>query len=216
MPTCKKVAERLGSEERLALLVNNAGFGTRGRFWETDLAGQEKMHQLHVTATMHLSHAALRRMVPSDFGGIVNVASVSSFVRSPGTTSYSATKAWMAAFTEGLYLELRAVRSNVVVQALCPGFTYSEFHESMGGDQERSLGPSWWLTAEEVVEASLEGLRNRKLFVIPGWRYRIAMGILTRLPVTVRLKVESMSNATRRRQLPIDVDTRKQISGDDE
>ena len=211
-----KVAEKLAGQSRLALLVNNAGFGSRGRFWEADLAGQEKMHQLHVMATVRLSHAALRSMVAADFGGIVNVASVSSFVRSPGTTSYSATKAWMAAFSEGLYLELRAVHSNVVVQALCPGFTYSEFHEAMGGDRQRPMGPGWWLTAEEVVDASIDGLRKRKLFVIPGWRYRLATGILTRLPVSVRLAVESLGDATRRRQLPVDVETNKQLSKNDE
>ena len=207
-----KVAERLANEVRLALLVNNAGFGTRGRFWEADLGSQEKMHQLHVTATMRLSHAALRKMVPADFGGIVNVASISSFVRSPGTTSYSATKAWMSAFTEGLFLELGAVHSNVVVQALCPGFTYSEFHDAMEGDRQRPMSPCWWLTAEEVVDASIDGLRNRKLFVIPGWRYKIATAILTRLPVSVRLKVESMGNSTRRRQLPVTVEKANQIS----
>src|SRR5205085_1893673 len=99
-----------------------AGFGTKGRFWEAELDGQDRMHRLHVLATMRLTHAALRNMVPRDFGGIINVASVAAFVRSSGSTSYSATKSWMTAFTEGLYLELRSSGSNVAVQALCPGF----------------------------------------------------------------------------------------------
>ncbi len=59
-----KTAERIGREERLVLLVNNAGFGTKGRFWQAPLEGQERMHRLHVMATMRLTHAALRNMVP--------------------------------------------------------------------------------------------------------------------------------------------------------
>ncbi len=208
-------ADRLGIERRLALLINNAGFGLKGRFWEADLADQEQMHKLHVMATMRLTHAALRNMVQLDFGGIVNVASVSSFVRSPGTTSYSATKAWMTAFTEGLHLELRGVHSNVVVQALCPGFTYSEFHETMGASRYRIAGPAWWLTAEEVVDASIEGLRRRKLFVVPGWRYKLLTALLPRLPVGLRTGVEMAAVRVKPRVIPVSIDSRKQIESED-
>ena len=75
-----------------------------------------------------------------------------------GAVSYSATKSWMTVFTEGLYLELKSVGSNVTVQALCPGFTYSEFHEVMGVDRLRMAPRSFWMRAEDVVDASLEGL----------------------------------------------------------
>ncbi len=210
-----RVAERLSAQQRFALLVNNAGFGTRGRFWEADLPSQERMHKLHIGATLRLTHAALRNMVRHDFGGIVNVASVSSFLRSPGTTSYSATKAWMTAFTEGLYLELKNARSNVVVQALCPGFTYSEFQEAMGVSRQQTLGPAWWLTSEEVVDASIDGLRRRKLFVVPGWRYKLVTALVSRLPVPLRTQIESIGGPARSRELPIQVNARKRIASDD-
>jgi len=209
------VAERIGSQGRLALLINNAGFGTKGRFWEANLAGQEQMHKLHVMATMRLTHAALRNMVPSDFGGLINVASVSSFVRSPGTTSYSATKAWMTAFTEGLYIELKEMRSNVVVQALCPGFTYSEFHESMGANRYRIAGPAWWHSAEEVVDSSIDGLQRRKLFVVPGWRYKLLTAILPKLPVSLRTGFESAAGRAQLRQIPVNVGSQKQLGGEE-
>ena len=209
------VAARLSGETRLALLVNNAGFGTKGRFWETSIESQEQMHRLHVLATLRLTYAALQNMVRSDFGGIVNVASVSSFVRSPGTTSYSATKAWMTAFTEGLYIELRGVRSNVTVQALCPGFTYSEFQSAMGTERYRLAGPSWWLTAEEVVDASIEGLRRRKLFVVPGWRYKLALAMLTKLPTPLRLGVEAATGRARLREIPVNVAPQKDLPDGD-
>ena len=184
------VAERIGAESRLALLINNAGFGTKGRFWQSPLELQEQMHKLHVMATVHLTHAALNNMVPRDFGGIVNVASVAAFVRSAGSVSYCATKSWMSVFTESLYLELKGLRSNVIVQALCPGFTYSEFHDAAGLDRGRMAPPSFWMSADQIVEASLNGLRRRKLFVIPGWRYRVLTAIVSKLPASARVAFE--------------------------
>ncbi len=187
----ESVASRIRGESRLALLVNNAGFGTKGLFWEADLASQERMHRLHVMATVRLTHAVLRNMIARDFGGIINVASVSAFLRSPGSVSYGATKSWMTVFTEGLYLELKNARSNVTVQALCPGFTYSEFHDTMAVSRSRLAGPKFWMSAEAVVDASLDGLRRRKLFVIPGWRYRLLTTVLSKLPTAARLGVEA-------------------------
>jgi uncharacterized protein len=210
-----KVAARLESDARLSLLVNNAGFGTRGRFWETDLASQEQMHKLHVMATVRLTHAALRNMTKADFGAIINVASVSAFIRSNGATSYSATKAWMTAFTEGLHVELRSVRSSVVVQALCPGFTYSEFHDVMHIDRPQMAGSGWWATADDVVDASLEGLERRKLFVVPGWRYKVLTAIISKLPLPARIAVEMASPRVKARQSPVRLDARKQLEGKD-
>src|SRR5436305_9324571 len=122
-------AKAIADEGNLVLLINNAGFGTKGRFWQKPYSEEEAMYRVHVRATLRLTHAALQGMVARDRGGIINVASVAAFVRNVGTVSYSATKSWMTVFTEGLYLELKSVGSNVSVQALCPGFTYSEFHE---------------------------------------------------------------------------------------
>jgi len=193
------LADRLAGEPRLALLVNNAGFGTTDRFWEAPLEGQERMHKLHVMATVRLTHAVLGNMVARDEGAVVNVSSVAAFVRNARSVSYCATKSWMAVFTEALQLELRSVSSKVAVQALCPGFTYSEFHDVVGIDR-RGLAPSaFWHTAEQVVEASLKGLRRGKLFVIPGWRYRVLTSILTKLPTGWRLAFESAASKARGR-----------------
>jgi len=191
------VAEHIAAESRLVLLVNNAGFGAKGRFWQAPLERQEAMHRLHVMATVRLTHAALRNLVPQDRGGIINVASVSAFVRNAGSVSYAATKSWMTAFTEGLYLELRGLPSNVTVQALCPGFTYSEFHDNLHVGRERLAGSKFWMSAEDVVNASIEGLRRRKLIVIPGWRYRVLVGLLTKLPTGARLAIESLTSSRR-------------------
>ena len=186
-----KVAERLGNEKRLALLVNNAGFGTTGRFWEASLESQEKMHQVHVMATMRLTYAALNNLVPRNTGGVINVSSVSAYVRVPGSVSYAATKTWINAFTEGLALELKGMGSQVVVQALCPGYTYSDFQKTMGVQEAGFRGGPMWMSAEYVVEQSLEGLRSGKLFVIPGWRYRLITAVISKLPSALRVQVEA-------------------------
>ena len=144
-----RAAERLAHEPLLTLLVNNAGFGTKGRFWEAPLETQEQMHKLHVMATVRLTHAALNNMVTRDLGGIVNVSSVAAYIRSQGSVSYCATKTWMSVFTEGLYLDLKGAGSSIVVQALCPGFTYSEFHDTMELSRERLAPRAFWMTAEQ-------------------------------------------------------------------
>jgi short-subunit dehydrogenase len=186
-----RVAERIAAEPELALLVNNAGFGGRGLFWESELGDAERMHRLHVMATVRLCHAALSAMVPRDAGAIINVASVASFIRRVGSSNYAATKSWMAVFTEGLYLDLKSKGSRVSVQALCPGFTYSEFHDRMKVDRKTLAPAAFWLTAEDVVDASLRGLISRKLFVIPSRRYRYLTAVFTKLPVWLRLAIES-------------------------
>ena len=181
----KLVEDRIAAAEDLELLVNNAGFGVTGRFWEADIEGQDRMHRLHVDATVRLTHAALRGMVARGKGGVINVSSVAGFVQSPGSTSYGATKRWMNAFTEGLYLELKSAGSPVKVQALCPGFTYSEFHDVAGMDRNL-IAKSLWLRAEDVVEASLRGLDRGDLFVIPGWRYKFLVHLLAIVPDSLR------------------------------
>src|SRR4051794_37811116 len=161
------VEARIAAEPTLELLVNNAGFGTKGLYWETPLEAQERMHQLHVMATMRLTRAALAAMVPRARGGVINVSSVAGFGQSPNNVSYCSTKAWMNSFTEGLDLELRGAGSPVRVQALCPGFTVTEFHDAMG--MSRDGIPGWlWMRAEDVVDQSLRGLAKGKAFVIPG------------------------------------------------
>jgi short-subunit dehydrogenase len=197
----ESAAKVVTDEPNLVLLINNAGFGSKGRFWEKPYEWEEKMHRVHITATLRLSHAALQNMVAKDRGAIINVASVAAFVRNVGAVSYSATKSWMTVFTEGLYLELKSVGSNVVVQALCPGFTYSEFHDVMGVDRPRMAPRQLWMRAEDVVDASLAGLARGQLFVIPGWRYRLLTAFLSKLPSKLRVGVELLSGRSRSRQL---------------
>src|SRR5579864_3024376 len=132
-------AARIQETADLGLLVNNAGFGTLGYFFDADPHVQEQMHRLHVLATMRLSHAALANLVPRAIAGtgIINVSSVAAYGASPQNVSYCATKTWMNRFSEGLAIELGAKSSPVTVQALCPGFTLTGFQDVMPMNRSR-------------------------------------------------------------------------------
>jgi short-subunit dehydrogenase len=179
----ESVAERIRQDSRLGLLVNNAGFGTNGYFFEADAESQVQMHLLHVVAATRLTHAALANLVPraQPGTGVIQVSSVAAFGSSPMNVSYCATKAWMNRLTEGLAIELGGRGSPVTVQALCPGFTLSEFHDVLGMDRSRI--PSWlWMPPDFVVEESLRAFARRELIVIPGWRYKLAAAFLRAIP----------------------------------
>lgn len=181
----RRVEDRITAEPQLEILINNAGFGSLGNFIEADLEIQDRMHRLHITAIMRLSHAALRGMIQRRSGSIVNVSSVAAFLHNPQSVSYGATKAWINSFTESLYVELKSIGSSVKVQALCPGFTISEFHEVLGISRE-AIPRSLWMSAEEVVDTSLRALERNELIVIPGWKYRFFVRLNRWLPQTLR------------------------------
>jgi hypothetical protein len=184
----KLVEDRIAAAPNLQLLVNNAGFGTRGRFFEIPVDSQDQMHRLHVMATMRLTHAALRAMVPRAKGAVINVSSVAAFGQSPQNVSYCSTKAWMNSFTQGLHLELKGAGSPVEVQALCPGFTVSEFHDAAGIDP-RTI-PSWlWMRADDVVDASLRGLARGKPIVVPGGIYKLTVMLESWVPERLRTAI---------------------------
>jgi short-subunit dehydrogenase len=197
----ERLALRLESSTDLELLINNAGFGTKGLFWETDYGRQVEMHKLHVMAPLRLTRAALSGMVKRNLGAVINVASVAAFFRSPANVGYCASKGWMIDFSEALYLELKSARSAVKVQALCPGFTYTEFHDTMRVSRD-PIPKSLWMPADFVVEESLRGLERGKLYVIPGWRYKLMVAIGTRLPIGLKLAIQARSPHTRGRTSP--------------
>jgi short-subunit dehydrogenase len=175
-----RVAARVRESAELTLLVNNAGFGTLGSLATAPAEQQERMIRLHVLTPMRLTQAALPGLLERRRGAVVNVSSVASFIYSPGNVNYCATKAYLTSFSEGLATELRG--TGVQVQALCPGFTRSEFHQRMGEDG--GLRPRFmWLTAPGVVRASLAQLDRRGAVVcVPGLGYKLLVGMIRHLP----------------------------------
>ena len=174
-----RLAEKIAASPRLAILVNNAGFGTRGRLAEVDSGTQAAMVRLHTLAPLRLTQAAVPVMLRNRAGAVVNVSSVASFVFSAGNANYCATKAYLTTFSEGLAAELAG--TGVQAQALCPGFTRTEFHSRMA-EPDRLPGFAW-LSAEAVVGHSLRCLdRGGPTVCIPGLRFRLLVGIIRLTP----------------------------------
>lgn len=163
-----QVAAYIAGLPRLDLLVNNAGFGIGGAFAAADVAGQAEMLNLHMVAPMRLSHAALPGMIARRSGGIINVASLAAFMALPGNINYCATKGYLVSFSQGLAAEVR--RHGVRVQALCPGFTVTEFHDrpDQGGFDRRRIPRFAWGRADAVVADALRGLARGQVICVPG------------------------------------------------
>ncbi len=176
----RSVANRISQMQRLDILVNNAGFGSKGKLVNRPVAEQATMLELHVMAPMLLTRAALPGMTARNGGTIINVASVASFIYSAGNVNYCATKAYLRVFTEGLATEL--IGTGVHVQALCPGFTRTEFHERAAIDM-KSTPAFLWLDAGRVVDDSLaQAARRGQTVCIPSIRYKTIVLLIRYLP----------------------------------
>jgi uncharacterized protein len=170
------------------LLVNNAGIGMRGKFWETPLADQERMFHLNCTAVLRLSHAALAAMVPRGRGDIVVVSSVSGFA--PAVRgSYGASKAWATAFAESLSGQLAG--TGVHVSAVAPGFVRTEFHSRAGLDMSKQPG-FMWLDAETVAATALRDHRAGKVLSVPGLQYKAIVAASRLVPPSLSRRVTEM------------------------
>jgi short-subunit dehydrogenase len=162
------------------VLINNAGFGASGSLARTSREPQDTMVRVHVLAVQRLTQAAVQGMARRGSGAIITVSSVASYLTSPGNANYCATKAYQRLYMETLAMEVAG--RGIYVQALCPGFTHTEFHQRAGVDKTRQ--PAWmWMDADRVVGESLLAMRDgRPGVVIPGRRYRLIVFLLRWLP----------------------------------
>lgn len=181
-------------EARLAalnpvVLVNNAGFGTTGGLMASDLAQQTGMISVHAAAPMRLCRAALPGMSARGGGVIINVSSISAFFPSAGDVNYPATKAYLNTFSQALQAEV--ADSGIIVQALCPGFTVTGFHDTslMDGFDRDNVPAALWMSAEEVVRTSLHSLNPNHVICIPGRRYQLLVAATRSGPTSLMLRL---------------------------
>jgi len=187
-----KVEKRLANNSKpIEVLINNAGFGLKDSFLVSNLAKEQELLDVLVTAPMRLSHAVLPGMIKRNSGSIVNVSSVASFIAG-GT--YSAAKSYLTVFSEYLHTELRD--TNIKVSALCPGFTRTEFHAR--GKMKMSGLPNYmWTTVDQVVAKSWRYVKAGKVICIPGWQYMLLSSIARIAP---RPLVRKLGIKIRRKQ----------------
>jgi uncharacterized protein len=163
------------AERRLdvEVLVNNAGFGSGGRFTDLDSEREAQMVRTNVEAVVALSAVYLPAMVERGRGAVLNVASLIAFQPVPFQATYGATKAFVLSFTDALHEELRD--TGVTVTAVCPGPVRTEFGEmgGFGGADDRIPGPLW-LSAEKVARDALAAVERGDRVTVPGPHNRLA------------------------------------------
>ncbi len=166
MSDIELVASKISNTVNLDVLINNAGYGIFKPFEERKNIQNAEMINLHYTAPVMHCHAAIKGMKARKRGVIINVASGLAIVRTD--IMYSSSKAALVVFTEILKAEMKSTGINI--QALCPGYTYTEFHdtETMKGYNREDYSEMYWMSAEEVVISSLKAIKSRNAICLPG------------------------------------------------
>lgn len=164
------------------LLVNNAGYGVPGSYDKVAWSDHARFMQVLVTAVLDLTYRLLPGMIERGWGRIINIASVAGMVPAPaGHTLYGASKAFVLRFSEALAAE--NAHKGVHVTAVCPGFTYSEFHDVTGTRDKMNKMPAMlWLRAPEVARDGYNAVMRGDPVVVNGWIYRFLVWLTGALP----------------------------------
>ena len=176
------VEARLSADPPVSLLVNNAGFGTIGRFVDLPVDREDDEVRLNCLAAVRLCHAAAPAMVERGVGAILNVSSMAGFQPTPGMAIYGATKAFLTSFSEALHEELGG--TGVHVMALCPGFSHTGFQERAEVTGE-GVPEFMWMEPADIVQAALRDLDRKRAVSVPGLLNRVTAGLTEVLPNAV-------------------------------
>jgi short-subunit dehydrogenase len=180
------VAARLTDDARpVDLLVNNAGVGTSGRFWELPVEGEVAVVTLNVVTLVQLTHAALGPMVERNSGGVINVSSLGAYQPVPLNATYGATKSFVSSFTNAVREELRATK--VKLMAVAPGFTHTEFQEH--SINPRGLPDFVWQSPDTVAAAAMRAYDRGRTVCITGAVNVVAAAASSVMPAAVTRRV---------------------------
>ena len=170
--------------EKIDILINNAGFGDCGYFDETDLSKEMEMINVNIKALHVLTKLFLKDMKKRNSGYILNVASMASFAPGPLMATYYATKSYVLRLTTSIYEELRRVNSKVVVSCLCPGPVKTNFNKV--ANVKFSVKQ---LSAEEVAECGIRGMFNHKLIIVPGFKMKVVRFLTAIAPTKLAARI---------------------------
>ena len=160
-----RVEHLLGSEERIALLINNAGNGKLSSTVDMSDADTASTMALNVIAPTRLARAILPAFLQRDAGAIINIASVIAFHSLPITTLYSATKSYVLTLSRGLQGEVAG--TGVRVQVVLPAGTATEFYDHSGIPLS-AFDPAAVMTTENLVDAALVGFDRGEEVTLPS------------------------------------------------
>ncbi len=151
-------------------LINNAGYGLPGNFFDTSWKDQAEFIRVLYTAPVELVHKLLPAMTERNFGRIINVASLLGYTPgAPGSMLYPSVKAGIIKFSESVHAEARSAGLDLHCTALCPGLTETEFHDAAGSREQMNKAPDWmWMSAPAVVEAGIDAVTRGRPVVVPG------------------------------------------------
>lgn len=184
------------------LLVNNAGYGLTGYFLTQPWSAQADFIRVMMTAPTELCHRLLPAMRERGRGRIINVASLAGHIPgSAGQTLYAGAKSYLIKLSQALHLEYRA--DGIHVCALCPGFTYSEFHDVTGSRELVSKLPKWmWMDAETVVREGLDAVERGTVVHINGRVNRLIKALLKLMPDRMALALIGRQSGQIRKASP--------------
>lgn len=154
-------------DEKIEVLINNAGFGTFGKFFDLDWDRQQAMINLHVMTTAHLTHLFVPGMIVRGKGRIMNLASLAAYQPGPLMSQYYATKAYVMSFTEALAYELKG--TGVTATVLCPGQTQTNFQQTVSASSRETKMAVNIATAQGVAEKGYKAMMKGRANVIPGF-----------------------------------------------
>jgi len=153
-------------------LCNVAGVGMFGRFHRLDAERERQTVLVNIEALFDLTTAFLPAMLSRGTGAILNVGSLAGFQPLPTNVTYSASKAFVNSFSEGLHADLAG--SGVSCTVLCPGPVKTGFFHAAGVPKWRGAGPSFvWASPTEMAESSIDGMLAGKRMVIPRFAWRV-------------------------------------------
>jgi short-subunit dehydrogenase len=181
-----KIAAELASRGlAIDFLVNNAGYGVPGSYVNVAWTDHERFMQVMVTAVLDLTYRLLPGMIERGWGRIINIASVAGMVPAPaGHTLYGASKSFVIRFSEALSAE--NAPKGVNVTAVCPGFTWSEFHDVTGTrDKMKSVPGMLWLKADDVAREGYEAVMKGHSVVVNGGIYRLLVWLNGAMPRSI-------------------------------